>query len=227
MSIFSPAPVRCPACASEVDLQLVQSINADRRPDLRQEILDDAFQRVTCEACSETFRVEPELTCLDVAHGLWISAWPIDDYTRWSELERRAADTYGRAFGVLASGPAKAMGRSLRPRVVFGWPAFREKLLCGAHGLDDVALELTKVLILRAGGDPPLADTVELRLVGVEGEELLMRWLSTVDQRTVEDLRVPCALLDGVVADPQGFASLREGLTAGLYVDMNRLLVEG
>ena len=29
------------------------------------------------------------------------------------------------------------------------WPAFREQLPCGEQGLDDVALELTKLAVMR------------------------------------------------------------------------------
>ena len=44
MSLFNPAAAQCPNCGTAQDVQLVGSINADRRPDLRQQILDRTFQ---------------------------------------------------------------------------------------------------------------------------------------------------------------------------------------
>src|SRR3954449_5466919 len=43
-------------------------------------------------------------------------------------------------------------------RCFVAWPAMREKLVCHAIGLDDVALELLKLSILRAIPDAPIAD---------------------------------------------------------------------
>ena len=38
------------------------------------------------------------------------------------------------------------MGEGFQPRLVFGWPALREKLLCASLSLNDVDLELLKWL---------------------------------------------------------------------------------
>jgi hypothetical protein len=43
MSMFESIAVACPACGTQVDFDAVQSVNADRRPDLRAAILAGTF----------------------------------------------------------------------------------------------------------------------------------------------------------------------------------------
>ena len=60
--------------------------------------------------------------------------------------------------------------------------------------------------------------------IAVEGSELVMAWLRAVNEEVVEGLRVPRSLYDEIAADPTGWQALREELSAGPFVDMNRLL---
>src|SRR5678815_2165427 len=73
MSIFKTVELPCPTCATRVSLELVHSVNADRRPDLRQAVLDGTFQREQCPACGLAFRVEPEFTYIDVGRGQFVT----------------------------------------------------------------------------------------------------------------------------------------------------------
>ena len=66
MSLFREIKVHCPSCHEAVILDAVHSVNADRRPDLRDEILAGDFQRCQCNACQQPFRLDPSLTYLDV-----------------------------------------------------------------------------------------------------------------------------------------------------------------
>ena len=68
----------CPACSQFVEFEAVYSVNADRRPDLRDEILAGTFQKEACPKCGESFRLTPELTYLDEERGQWIAAFPAD-----------------------------------------------------------------------------------------------------------------------------------------------------
>lgn len=223
MSLFESSKASCPSCGAPNDLDLAGSVNADRRPDLRDAVLDDSFQRIACVRCGDSFRPDPVLTWLDLGQHLWLSALPAEQYTAWAEAERTSADVYARSFGERASKPARALGAGLRPRLVFGWPALREKVICSDAQIDDADLELVKLLLIQASGDPPLADNVELRLVAIEGDELVLRWLRLSDQANLEELRVDRGLLEDVHDD--AFQPLRADLSQGLYVDLNRLLV--
>jgi CpXC protein len=48
MSKFETQTLTCPSCGEAVDFEAVASVNADRRPDLREAILDFSFQRQVC-----------------------------------------------------------------------------------------------------------------------------------------------------------------------------------
>ena len=79
MSIFRTYELNCPACNTPVRFDLVMSVSADRRPDLREAILDGSFQRKVCPACATAFRPEPEFTYIDFARGQYIFVYPVDE----------------------------------------------------------------------------------------------------------------------------------------------------
>ena len=66
MSVFHTETVNCPACATPVEFKLVFSVNADRRPDLREAIVAGTFQRQPCPSCGAEFRVDPEFTYMEL-----------------------------------------------------------------------------------------------------------------------------------------------------------------
>ncbi len=214
----------CPHCGAEQEMGIVASINADRRPDLRQAVLDDSYQRGTCESCGKGFRLDPDLTYLDAARGQWLLVRPAEHLDEWPLTEALARQAFDRGYGAEASPDARELGAGMQPRLVFGWAAFREKLLCGEHGLDDVALELTKLAVMRAVEDMPLADDMELRLSAATADELTLTWTMSGGDLAVETLAVPRALYDGIAKD-KGWAEARAELAGAAFVDVNRILV--
>lgn len=226
MSVFVPQKLPCPACAQPVSFDFADSVNGTRRPDLRAAILDDTFQRVACGDCGAAFRVDPALTYLDVERHQWVMVRPAGGLAQWEEFEAQARALYTTAFGPGAGAVARELGTRLKARVTFGWPALREKLLCAAHDLDDVELELLKLGLVRWLGDTPLGDDVELRLTGVRDAELELAWIETAGSRAVETLTLGRDLYDDVRADAQGWAALRADLAGAFFVDLHRLLVE-
>jgi hypothetical protein len=224
MSMFNQATMPCPVCGTLKSFDLVASVNADRRPDLRAAILDGSFQRETCESCGSSFRTPPLLTYVDIGRHQWILAQPGGDLPQWKALEDKAKAVYAVAFGPDAPDEAQEMGREVKPRVVFGWGALSEKLLCAEHGLDDVDLELLKMAVLREVPDPPLKDESELRLMGIEADELILDWISCEDEHSSGSVRVPHELYDQIAADREAWQALRDDLTEGPFVDFNRLI---
>src|SRR5947208_2057858 len=137
MSRIHVENIPCPKCNNPVEFGVVASVNADRRPDLRAAILTNTFQVGVCPQCSESFRIEPDLTYLDAARKQWILVLPAHDLAAWPALEQNARSAFERTYGAEAGAVAQELGRGLTARIAFGWPALREKLLCGEHGLDD------------------------------------------------------------------------------------------
>lgn len=224
MSLFSPTELTCPHCNQTFRFELCASVNADRRPDLRQAILDGSFQQATCPHCQGHFRMEPQLNYLDVGRGQWLAAFPRQRVEDWQTLEADAMAGFNRSYGQGASKAERELGDSLKARVVFSWDALREKLLAFDAGLDDIVLEELKLLLMRDMQEPPLPVGAELRLTGLsaDGGELTITVLDREGQ-PLEALDVPRDLLDEITTDPEAWAELTSSLGAGAFVDVQRL----
>jgi len=224
MSMFNQATMPCPVCGKPRTFDLAASVNADRRPDLRAAIMDGSFQREKCDSCGSTFRTQPLMTYLDMGRHQWILVQPGGDVRQWKALQEKARSVFAVAYGPDAPPEAQEMGREMKARVVFGWGALSEKLLCSEHGLDDVNLELLKMAVLKDVPDPPLTDQNDLRLVGVESAELVLAWVSSEDEHVSSTLRVPRGVYDEIAADNDAWKPLRDELSADPFVDFNRLI---
>ncbi|HLY56729.1 MAG TPA: CpXC domain-containing protein [Stellaceae bacterium] len=226
MSLFVTQDIPCPACGKPVEFNVNFSVNADRRPDFRTAILNGSFQVEECEHCETEFRLEPEMTYLDMGRHQWILVRPASKRHEWPALEEDAQSTFDLAYGEEAPPAARAIGTDLAPRVTFGWAALREKVICAEEGLDDATLEILKILLMRTMLETPLRADTEFRLGGIEDGNLNLAWIRFDDEVVVETMSVPRGLYDDIAAAPQAWQALREELTAGTYVDVTRLLVD-
>ena len=222
MSTILPEAVSCASCGAALTAERAYSVNAVRRPEHKAAILDGSLQRLTCAACGAVQRLEPALTYLDIEVGQWILVEPAANQGEWAALEEAARRLYESRFGAAAPAAARAIAAGIAPRVVFGWSALVEKLLCADHGIEDTSLELLKLAILRGGA--PLADEVELRLVSVEDDTLTLAWIHQPEGGQGEQIRVDRTALTDL--DEADWDELRDELGQGLYVDVNRLLIE-
>lgn len=163
---------------------------------------------------------------MDPVGGPHVAVQP-RDLPRWAELEAEAADVFSRGYGASAPRAAQEVGAGLSARVVFGWPALREKLLAAALGLDDVTLELLKLAVIRDIPGAPFGATTELRLheAGAEADDLVLRWSNLQTETPLSELRLPRAAFADVAADVAGWAEVRGDLAGRLFVDTARLLV--
>ncbi len=225
MSIFNRASAPCPACGTVKTLDVVASVNADRRPDLRDAILAGTFQAETCESCGAVFKFPPQMTYIDHGRNQWILALPARKVIHWPAAEAAAGTAFDTSFGSAAPKIAQELGRTLTRRVVFGWPALREKLRCQDAGLDDLCLELLKCAVLANVDGSPFTDDLELRLLAVEADALTLAWLDRTTELPTQSLRVPRALYDDIVADADGWRILRARFEGHPFVDIARAVV--
>lgn len=223
MSLFSTTQLVCPKCKKETRFEEVGSINADRRPDLRQGILDGTLQNNVCSECSETFVLEPDLNYMDAGRGQWIAAYPI--YRILSHLE--AADEmtklFDKSFGESAGKAEQELGNSLVGRVVFGWPAMREKLLIKELELDEVVVELMKIDFLRDGDDIPFDAASELRLVEVDGTTMVFCWFGPAVEDSKRILELEVDRYQDIVANIEQWKPIVDELTDSPFVDIKKL----
>lgn len=224
MSIFHPASVTCATCGTKTDITRTASLNADRRPDLRSAVLDGSFQAETCPKCGTRIRLQPHFTYLDMRRGQWILVEPAELIEGWKEAEAEARLTWDRSFGPDAPPEAREIGEGMKPRLVFGWPALREKLLCSDLDLDDVTLELLKLAVLSDVPKPPLGQESELRLLGGDAATLELGWVIGATEERLVRLPVPRAAYDDIIAEPDDWEAARDLFDGAFLVDLKRMI---
>ena len=221
MSIFRKHRIPCPSCGTPMDYELVHSVNVDRRPDLREAILDGSFQLQECPSCGTASRCEPEFTYMDQARRQFIAVWPASKRHAWKECAEKSRATFDAMLGKGATREARAIGEKLDVRTVFGWPALVEKLLARGAGIDDRTLEAAKLAVMRTQAESPLPGTVELRMIAVEDGAPVLAWLGDHDDSRPA-LKVPRTLLAEIDAHPEKWQPVRQGVGEGDVVDFQR-----
>ena len=225
MSVFTTREFICPDCGAALEFDNFDSINADRRPDLRGDILTGRLSRVHCEACDKDFRPEPNLNYLDYETGIWVMAQPIYDIARWDVEEEKATVLFANAYGKNAPDSAREIGDNLIPRLTFGWAAFREKLVSKAAGLDDLALEKTKLTILANRKGNPVIPGVELRLLNARDRAFRMAWIDATTGENLQQFDIQRALYEDV-EESSDWREIDKKLDAGIFVDIQRMFIE-
>lgn len=223
MSIFRTVSLPCPACATPISFDLVISVSADRRPDLRDAILDGSFQRLACPSCATSVRADPEFTYMDIANGQYIGVWPIDKRREWKDWSAKTRAVFDDALGKNATPEAKRIGEKVEVRAVFGWNALVEKILARLAGIDDRSLELAKITVMRTAKETPVPGDLELRLVAVDDTSLLLAWLGGEEEEQPDQaVRVPRQLLADIEGDAAAWQDARDAVSEGDVVDFQR-----
>ncbi|MBL0148816.1 MAG: CpXC domain-containing protein [Ideonella sp.] len=228
MSIFIEHTLPCPGCGTPLSYELVQSVNVDRRPDLRDAILDGSFQRHECPSCGTPVRLEPEFIYMDMGRGQYIGVWPASKRAQWPLCASNTREVFDQSFGKHAPDRARQLGATLQVRAVFGWPALIEKLLARQAGIDDRTLEAAKLAVLRTQEESPLPGQLELRMVAEHGGDPVLAWVGPPqdgDGAPPPALRVPRQLISDIEAEPAKWQALREQVGDGDMVDFQRGLL--
>lgn len=226
MSLFTTTTIQCADCETVTDFEAAGSVNADRRPDLRAAILNNSFQVVACPSCGAAMRLEPLFNYLDMELGLWLAAYPARRIGEFMEVEGEVRALFDHSYGAGATASAQEVGAALRPRLAFGWPATREKLLLAQVGLNDTSVELLKLDLMRRLPEAPFQPGVELRLVDVGEDALTFIWLDNDTEEVLQEFEVDRALLQDIESNADAWADIRAAVTGGMFVDMQRLYLD-
>lgn len=221
MSTLSPFDVACPACDAAFSFDVALIIDAAARPDHREAILEDQLQVQPCPACGFKVRAAPQFVYTDLPRRQWFLVEPSENLRDWRALEQTASGLFAERFGPGA--PAAQAGEGMRPRLVFGWAALREKLICEEQGIADVPLELVKLSLIHSAPELDLSDGLELRLISAEDDALLFGWFDVLTDTVGETMELPRGALGAVLAP--GWDALRQQLggEGAVYTDVWRL----
>ena len=224
MSIFRTYEIPCPQCGGVVAFDLVHSINADRMPAYRDEILAGEFQMRTCSECEHEFRIEPEFNYVDLGRKLWVAAWPERELPQWVSKAEQTSQLFAGSFGSEAPPAARDLAEGVSVRMTFGWAALVEKIIANELGVDDTTLEVVKATLMRHSKRLPAMGS-QLRLMGEEDGELVFGWFSHGNEEMSTALRIHRGIVDEVEADPEPFAAVREAVGPEPFVDLQRMTV--
>jgi hypothetical protein len=133
--------IRCPKCAREQAVELFESVNVTAEPELREELMLNKLNAVTCAGCQFTFQVHKPLLYHDAERGFMIYWLPVPAGAEEAG-ERQFADLLLR---LTAQQPA---GQPL-PAVclVFSRAELVERIFLLEAGLDERLVEYVKHLM--------------------------------------------------------------------------------
>lgn len=225
MSLFVSMHVDCPECEHTNTMEAVGSVNADRRPDLRGDILADTFQIVTCSNCGTQFRLQPEFNYLDVENGLWIMSLPAASLLDYIESEDRATELFRTYYGADAPEAARDVGSTLNCRVTFGWQGVREKILLAVSGLDDVVVELMKMDLLRRLPEAHLNAGFELRVTAVGEENFELAWVQIDTEEALQFMAIDRIAYTSIAEARDKWGPVETQLCDGPFVDMQKMFL--
>lgn len=141
MAVFHSHKVTC-TCGGKVTVQLADSVNAARSPELRQRIVDGTLHRAHCAACGNDFTVERAFYYVDFEQNMVVRVAPRNERHLW----KSQSGELDRAAGFLPNAISTRDDRVLR--VVYGMDELREKLIAQNAGLDDRLVEMLKMYVL-------------------------------------------------------------------------------
>lgn len=223
MSLFAQVNLVCPNCGAAISMQAARSVNADRRPDLREAILESQFQSTTCGACSEELRLQPEFNYVDTDAGLWIACFPFSAMPGFADAGEEVSRLFATTYGSAAPKAAQEIGKGLRRRMTFGWPALREKIFVRQEGFDDTVIEMLKLDMLRRLPNAPLAQGTELRVTDATESKLRFAWIASDTEAVKQEIEVDRALYQNIADHPDAWKPIRDQLVDGPFVDIQKL----
>ena len=192
MSTFRVYSLTC-GCGEKLSAPLAESVNVQRAPELREQILKGQFHRVKCPKCKRTVTVEKPFLYFDTGRQAYFNVLPASERHRY----REASDALSAIAPHIPDFGDAAGERQLR--AVFGMGELREKLVAQDAGIDDRIAELLKVLVI--SDHPFLVQKPRLRLELESATKQTMRFHASFDHNPEHfSIDLPEQVLPGLLA---------------------------
>lgn len=124
--------IACPKCSESTEAKLYMSINATNEPTLRSDVLDERLFKFRCTACGHEARLTYPVLYNDMRNRFMVYLIPEIDRFQLEDVELE--QKYERLKGI-------------RKRIVSDFNSFKEKVFIFESGLDDMAVEITKLVV--------------------------------------------------------------------------------
>lgn len=185
MVIRGTANVKCPACGTQQDCPLVQTIDPRENPADKQKLIDGELNMLAC-ACGKRTQLasnvlfrQGDYTCQVVPGG------------------EKAMDEAAAAFAASGIGGTRRLVPSLNALV--------EKVKLLDAGLDDRAIEMTKVLLLASIGELERV----LLFDALDKDASVIHWVMFDEDSRPERVTSPVAQYEKLAQRPQTDRELR------------------
>jgi len=194
MSAAKTYNIRCPQCGHQQSVELYDSINVSQQPDLKTALLENRLNRVQCESCEASFRIDKPLLYNDPDRGILIHWMPDTAVSREEIL-----DEFDRSMEELRA----ALPEDIEPprvRLVFTRAELVELVFIIEAGMEERVVEYIKYTIHTQNMKrmPPAAKQLLLNVQDSTAEELLFAVQNTETFELEDLLRYPRAAYRGV-----------------------------
>jgi CpXC protein len=216
-----PATIAC-RCGARYSAEVAAGLHVPLRPDLRRQILDGTFHRCFCPGCGMTTLIDDFVVLTDFARRQWLTVAPSTGLPwreRWLAVAR---DSFEAAMVQGAPAIVASWAPEMTRRLVFGLVALREQLIAAEAGLDDRAVELLKVQLVRDLRDR-LSAADYFHLAAVTPVEL--RFERTHQDGLIRGFSVPRAVYEALAGDPALPRLSELAFPDGLAIDHRAMLV--
>ncbi|MCE7006335.1 CpXC domain-containing protein [Kibdelosporangium philippinense] len=223
MSVFRPQSIVCTACGTTNVETVAMSLHGSRVPQIVEQIVAGTFQCFTCGGCGLGYRADGPLIYVDFVTKRWIGEFPRTMEGGWASLEQQPMDVFRQSLIDLAPAFLRAEADGFTVRAVFGLDALAEKIRLLEAGIDDRAVEVAKLEIIRQTGAVMSPDR-RPRVVKADADKVTMvLWTPSAEQFCVS---VPTADIVAMASE-DGWRSLLREMQIGPYVDLGRILLDG
>jgi len=222
MSLAKTYPIRCPQCDHTQNVELYDSINVAQEPELKTALLENRLNRVECESCDTSFRVDKPVLYHDADRNILIHWMPDTACSRDDIL-----DEFDGAMDELRS----ALPEDTEPprvRLVFTRVELVELMFIIEAGMEERVVEHVKYTIHTQNMDrlSPAEKQLLLNVQDSTADELLFA-VRNVETAELEDvLRYPREAYRGVQKmyrkNPDEFIEL----FPGPYISARAVLLE-
>ena len=224
MSEKKPYQIKCPKCGNTQDVELYESINVKRHPELRDQLMANKINEVTCASCEFSFRVDKPLLYIDPDHRVLIYMIPA------SEAQYETGEDQFNEFirNMLKLLPADF--RAPEVQLVFNRTELVERIFLIEAGLNPRIIEYIKHQIYSQNGRRIPPETKALLFNAEDSnEENLCFVVQDIPTRKFEAVlqyqRETYVGLDEMFSDGEKSADLME-LFPGPYISARRLFME-
>ena len=222
MSAQKTYSIRCPQCNHTQNVELYDSINVAQQPELKKALFENRLNRVVCEDCEASFRIDKPLLYHDSDRNILIHWMPDNVMSRDEILDE---------FDKSMEGLREALPEGVEPprvRLVFDRVELVELIFIVEAGMDERVVEYIKytVHVQNPSRLPPEKKHLLLNVQDSTADDLLfaIRDLETAELEDV--LRYSRDAYRGVQKMYRDNPSEFEELFPGPYINARTTLLE-